>query len=420
VVSASPGALFALALALAPAAPARHSAAPPAPAVAPADTGESAPAPLLVPGRPPAPDTAAESRLARARKQYELGRTFESAGGRAPAIAAYRNAVYLDPTIEDANYRMGRLFLTVGQVGEAVRCFAAEVEHHPGRADAARELGLGLARLGEHARAIAQLELLTQRRPDDGESWRALGFAYSAAGRPRDAEAALRRAIALPPDDAGEHRDLGALLAGRGRIDEARTEYRRAMAIDPKDAAVWVNLANLERRLQRAEPALADYREAERRDSTLSLAMQGEIQTLRDLGRNAEAGAVYRRLLAIHPEDLASRLDAVRLFDGLGRKDIALELARDGVRHDHASGDAHLLLGMALQASGDTRTALTEMRTGEALFRDPTGRGRAGALIASLRAEAPDSLRALFTADSVAHPRRAPRRPTPVLGSAPR
>src|SRR5262249_39553344 len=138
----------------APAAPVPH----PPPAAA-QDSTESAPAPLLVPGRAVV-DTMSRNRRVHAREQYELGRQLERDGGRAAAIAAYRNAVRLDSTIDDANYRAGMLFLSAGQVAEAVRSFAAEIIHHPGRVEAARQLGVGLARLGEHGRAIAQLELL--------------------------------------------------------------------------------------------------------------------------------------------------------------------------------------------------------------------------------------------------------------------
>lgn len=364
---------------------------------------ESPPAPLLVPGRTASPDTLRRSAVLRAREQYRLGRAFESRRTLAPAIAAYRNAAKLDPTIPDANYRMGMIFLGVDQVQEAVKCFAAEVRHHPGNVEATRQLGLGLARLGQADRAVTQLELLTRRRPNDGDSWQALGFALMVAKREREAEIALRRAVVLPPPRADKRRDLGAILAARGKEREAREQYRKALAVDPKDAATWINLGNLERRAGNLEIALRDYREAQRRDSTLGLAFQGQVQTLRDLGRTEEAATVYRRWLRNQPADHTARLEAVRFFDGIERKDIALEIARDGVRRDERSGDAHLVLGMALAASGAMRGALAEMRKAEALFKAPADRAQARQLIGALRASAADSLRALFDADSVAH-----------------
>ena len=374
---------------------------------------ESAPAPLLVPGRASLPDTARLSRAEQARQQYEKGLGLERIHAFAAAIICYRRAVALDPTLAGPNYRMGMLFQNVDQVEEAVKAFAAEVKNHPGDAQAARELGLGLAQLNEHARAIAQLESLTQRLPGDGANWRALGYAYMQADRPRDAETALRRAIALPPQSAPEHRDLGYVLAATGREDEARAEYRRAIALDPKETGAWVNLANLDRSRGDLERALAGFCEAAKRDSGLAVAAKGEAQVLVDLKRFPEAGVAYRRLLALDPADLDARFAAVRLYEALGRDDVALEVARDGVRYDRGSGAARLIMGMALEAQGRLREAALELRRAESLARDGQGRERARRLIATLNAGAPDSLRARFAADSAALAKQQARRPPP-------
>ncbi len=377
-----------------------------------ADAGpDSPPAPLLVPGRTMLPDTAGRSPEALARQQYEKGLGLERINAFAAAIICYRRAVALDPTLAGPNYRMGMLFLGVGQVGEAVKGFAAEVAQHPDDAQAARELGLGLAQLNEHARAIAQLESLTRRLPGDGANWRALGYAYMRAARPRDAESALRRSITLPPQSALEHRDLGFVLAATGRESEARAEYRRAIALDPKETGAWVNLANLDRSKGDLEQALAGFREAEKRDSALALAVKGQAQLLGELKRFGEAGDAYRRLLARAPGDLDARFAAVRLYEALGRDDIALEVARDGVRHDRGSGEARLILGMALEAQGRLREAALELRRAESLALDRGGRERARRLITTLNGEAPDSLRAWFVVDSAALAKREARRP---------
>jgi tetratricopeptide (TPR) repeat protein len=372
---------------------------------------ESSPAPLLIPGRATFPDTADRSREARARQQYEKGLGLERIHAFAAAIICYRRAVALDSTLAGPNYRMGMLFLSVSQIEEAVKAFAAEVAKHPDDAEASRELGLGLAQSNEHARAIAQLESLTRRLPGDGVNWRALGYAYMRAGRPRDAETALRRAITLPPQNALEHRDLGFVLAATGRENEARAEYRRAIGLDPKETGAWVNLANLDRAKGDLDKALANFREAEKRDSALALAVKGQAQLLGELKRFDEAGAAYRRLLERAPGDLETRFAAVRLYEALGRDAIALEVARDGVRHDRGSGEARLILGMALEAQGRLREAALELHRAESLARDRGGQERARRLIDTLNEEAPDSLRAMFEADSVALAKQQGQRP---------
>jgi tetratricopeptide (TPR) repeat protein len=403
----TPLAIFAIALEIGAVAPARAASPADSAATRPAladSTTEAAPAPLLIPGRPTTGELPKKNPRIGAREQVQVGLELERRGQPAAAISAYRNAVLLDPTVPEAYYRMGKLFLTVNQVKEAVDCFTQEVANHPAHAAAGRELGLGLIALGDNTRAIREFEILTRRNPSDAESWDGLAQALLASQRPREAETAMRRAMRLQPRRAAYVRDYGVALAAQGRLDEARAAYRRAQQMSPRDAGAWLNLANLEAREHRSEAALAAYREAQRRDSTSSLAFQGQVEALHELGRDAEAGALYHTWLQRRPRDVAARLDAVRHFIVGGRPDIALELARGGVRADDRSGDAHLVLGIALGAAGDPRGGLEELRRAEKLFARPADRARATATIAAARRGAPDSLRAFYAEDSIAHP----------------
>ncbi|MBI5169494.1 MAG: tetratricopeptide repeat protein [Candidatus Eisenbacteria bacterium] len=402
-------ATFALSLALAPA-PA-HAESPTffVPARPDSSVDISSPAaPLLLPGRSQPEEAPAKSRQQAALEKFQLALSLEAQRAPAAAIAAYRSAVKLDSTIAQAHYRMGMLYAGVGQHRAAATEFAAEIVHHPGDRSAARMLGLALAQDGDTLHALQQLRRLVQLEPKDAEAWRALGFALSVAERPADGERAFRRSLALRPEDGPTWRDLGALLAATRRDEEARKAYRKAAAYDPRDAASLVNLGNLERRAKRPEAALAAYREAEQRDSTQTLAYRAQVQVLIELKRELEAGAVFRRWLAVYPDETATRVEAIQLYQGLGRQDIALELARDGIRRAPDSGEARLAYGMALHSSGQERDALEELRRAESWLKKPEQRLRVGALIRSLRADAPDSLRAVFEADSAKY-ERAPR-----------
>ena len=354
--------------------------------------------------RPPAADTSLAGRQKRAREKLRMGKALEHAQQPAAAILAYQSAAQIDPDVAEANYRMGMLFLSRNQLKAAAACFVQEVKHHPENRPAARQLGIAYARLGDSKSAIRQLEPIVRTHPEDAEAWAALGFAYMGAKRTGEADSALRRAISLRAGVSAWHRDLGVVLAAEGRTTEARREYRRAAEIDPHDATPWINLGNLERRDNRVDAALEAYRAAEARDTLSPLPLEGQIEVLKGAGRTAEAGDVYRRWLERRPDDHRARLDAVRLYDERGRSDISLEIARQGVREDPHSADAQLILGMALQSTGDWRGGLAAMRQAEAWFRDPDDKARARALIGSMRSQAPDSLREMFAADSLAHP----------------
>ena len=375
-----------------------------APAVKPVTSSLPLPDSSIFFPHPPAPDTSLPALQKRAREKVRMGRALENAHQPAAAILAYQSAVQLDPEVAEANYRMGLLFLTVNQIKPAAECFVQEVKHHPENQAAARQLGIAYARLGNSKAAILQLEPLVRKHPQDAEAWAALGFAYMGAKRAPDAETAIRRAISLRPGVSVWHRDLGAVLAAQGKTDAARLEYHRAAELDPHDPTPLINLGNLERRGNRPDAALAAYRAAETCDTLSPLPLEGQVEVLKGLGRNAEAGEVYRRWLERRPDDHRARLDAVRLYDDIGRDDISLEIARQGVRMDPNSPDARLIFGMALRSSGDWRGALAAMRQAERQFRAPDDKARARALIGSMRSQAPDSLRAMFEADSIAHP----------------
>jgi len=377
---------------------------------------ESDPAPLLVPGNSPGVDSLESERIAKAREQYSIGRTLETAQP-GSALLMYRNALRLDPAMPDVRYRMGLIQVQRGELKEALDSFAGEVSRNPGHRDAARQLGLALARGGQPEHAIAQLQRLVTEKPDDGESWHALGYAYITANRPREAESALRRAIALPPASPEEHRDLALVLENLGRVDEGRTEYRRALAIAPNDPSSWFNLGNLERRAGRGDSAVVAYRRAEVADSSFRWAWQAEVQVLHDQAHSDAELAAYRRWLGALPNEHGARVEAVALASQLGRRDEALAIAREGAQRLPKSGESQEILGVTLAGQGNVRGGVESLRKAQSLYgRDAKRQAEVERTLARIRATAPDSLRAFLVADSVAH-RAAPARPAPKPGA---
>jgi tetratricopeptide (TPR) repeat protein len=373
------------------------------PARADSTLPESPPAPLLgipAPGSA-APDTAVAATRRRAREAYGRGLALEREHAYAAAIVSYTDAARTDPTLRGPSYRIGQLFAWKRQWDPAARAYREELHRDPDSRDAAREYALMLCELGDTTRPVRMLEELTRRAPNDAKAWRGLGFVYARLGRRGDAERALRGSIALDSKNAAAWRDLGVLYADRGDTKAAREAYRRSLAIDPDEVATLINLANLEGRSGDHEAALARYHEAEQRDSTTMDAYRGQIRELVVLGREAEAGAVWKRWLKAVPDDEV-REGAARHYLRQGRADIATEIARDGVRDAPRAGEPRWLMGEVQLASGDTLAALGSYRDAWARYRQPDDRARAEASIAALRAAAgSDTLRARLAADSV-------------------
>jgi tetratricopeptide (TPR) repeat protein len=368
----------------------------------------SEPAPLIVPGAPqppPADTLAPRTPRAFAERQYAIGQAMERDGNPGAASIAYANAARADSTLRGPAGRLGHLYLESGRAKLAVPMLKRELRRAPGDADAERDLALSLGALGRRPDAIARLTQLTKRAPGDDRNWYALGVTYAGAGRMREAKAPLERAVALAPERAVEHRDLGVALAALGEAEGARAEYRRALSIDARDAAAWLDLANLEARTSRPDSAIAAYRRAQQLEPEDAATWEGERLLLERANRRDEIADLYLRWVTAIPNDDDLRLRAVRHLATIDRRDRALEIGRDGVRYDAKSPDKHLILGLALAAYGSTREALAELRTAQLLY--PAGaadRARVRQLVASMRQSAPDSLRGLFAADSLAHP----------------
>ncbi len=380
----------------------------------PADSArvESPPAPLIVPPSTP-PGTAAREDTAiingrqRAKEAFGRGLMLERDKAYSAAIMSYLNAAKFDPTLKGPSLRMGLLFASRQQWDPAARSFREELRRDPESVIAMREYAVTLAELGDTTRAIRMLEDLSRRAPGDATVWRALGFAYTKAGRLAPAEKALRGAVTLNAKYAMAWRDLGVVLALLDRPNEAREAYRKSLAADPEDETATVNLANLESRLGRHPEALALYRKAEKLDTTQVLAYRGQIAELVTMDRETEAGDVWRRWLAAYPDDTQVRESAARHFVRVGRADIALSVAREGVRRTPSAGEPWWILGEVQALTGDPASAHSSYLEAQRRFREPADSVRVAASLATLRGSASDSLLQRFAADSAASALRA-------------
>jgi cytochrome c-type biogenesis protein CcmH len=122
------------------------------------------------------------------------------------------------------------------------------------------------------AALVAQVEDRLERNPQDGRGWEVLGPVYMRLGRFDDAVRARRNALRLLGANAAREGDLGEALAAAANgvvTAEAKNAFDRALALDANDP---------------------------RAKFFIGVAAQQD-------GRNAEAAAIWRKLLAKAPAD---------------------------------------------------------------------------------------------------------------------
>lgn len=140
---------------------------------------------------------------------YDHAYQLAEAGRTAEAIAAWREALRLEPEDAKANNNLGGLLLGLGKLDEAEDCLRRALAADPELAGARNNLGL----------------LLMQR------------------GRWEEARAEFEHAIALAPASAEARVNLGAVLLVQGRPREAVRQLRAALEAEPWRTEIRMNLA---------------------------------------------------------------------------------------------------------------------------------------------------------------------------------
>jgi protein O-GlcNAc transferase len=156
-------------------------------------------------------------------------------------------------------------------------------------------------RLGRFAEAeLAYLEVL-RLDPNQTHALHLLGVVLIQTRRPAEGADLIERSLALRPQQPVAHASLGDALAQLGRFDEALVCYDRALAISPQIIGALVGRGRilLDRGLDQEALAALEAAAHFEPGNPATLFLCG--RALAQLARPAEAGACFRRVLALDP-----------------------------------------------------------------------------------------------------------------------
>ena len=250
---------------------------------------------------------------AEAYNQLLLGRQFfnrSNADGLGRAVAAYRQAIALDPGYAAA---------------------------YAGLADAEDNLADWTGDTAGFKRAAVAADKAIALAPDEADGYSARGsqriyHSWDWAG----ARADFVRALALNPTDSGVLRAYGIMLGSLGLFPEATTEIRKAIAIDPLSSRGWEALGTF----LLAQKDFPATHEALRRaleiqpDDALNLNRLGVLQLLQ--GKAQDALSTYRRV-----DDDGFRLYGISMAEHTLGHAKASQQALDETIAKHASDSAY-------------------------------------------------------------------------------
>ncbi|MEG4022204.1 tetratricopeptide repeat protein [Microcoleus sp. S13C4] len=198
----------------------------------------------------------------------------------------------------------------------AIAAYRQAIELNPDLSWSHHNLGEALAKVGELEEAIASYRRAIELNPDFSWSYHHLGDALYRQEKWEEAVVAFRMAIELNADHFGSYCGLGQSLVNLGQLDEAIAAYRRASEVEPD--ADWIQYRLGEVLQQRTqldlEGAIASYRRAlELNPDEASYYNLGEV--LAAQGNTNEASVCYYKAFKLNPHNIQANQKRPRIYD---------------------------------------------------------------------------------------------------------
>jgi protein O-GlcNAc transferase len=164
----------------------------------------------------------------------ERGRELRGQGRAEEAIAAFREALALEPNLAEAHHQLGNALKSLRRYAEAAASLRAAALLAPENAAVWLNLGVACLEQGWSEEAVARFRRAVELEPFRPDARNVLGHALLVQGRCAEARRQLEEALRLRPGYAAAHDNLGRVLKAQGRAGEALAQHRAALAVQPK------------------------------------------------------------------------------------------------------------------------------------------------------------------------------------------
>lgn len=313
-----------------------------------------------------------------ARVYDAVGAWFAQKGDLKCSIAAFEQAVHLDPRSAEAHFDLGLAQARNQQAEAAVRQYQLALQYDPGLLQARCALGSVLAdksaaeaqfreALTAEPRLVCALDGLAQVLLSEGRYDAALDYWRQAVRIQPDAPD-LQLAVATATYKVAQARQGDGLppLAGT-TVADAIHLFTELLHEHPEMTAAHFTLGNVYANEQRFREAADEYRLVVRQDPGDTVALVAEIRALVDVTAYAEALPPAREYVREKPDDGSGHVLLGMVYRGLGEYEKAKPELELGVAKSPDDFEAHYQLGFVLAKLGQPDQALPQLRKAVAL-----------------------------------------------------
>lgn len=160
-----------------------------------------------------------------AAEYYNYGLEHIKKGGFDTAIAAWKKAIDLDPTMINAYEKLGKAYYTLGKFDKAGEVYRKELKLKP--EDPMIYFSLGVVyRMNEQFEDAVNMQMRAlELNPKLATAYNELGLTYCKQKRLDEAVAAHKKALELDPKLGTAHNYLGVVYLLKGMSDDAEEEF---------------------------------------------------------------------------------------------------------------------------------------------------------------------------------------------------
>ena len=244
----------------------------------------------------PTPTRSAFSHAAEANELYLQGRLTET-------IAAYEQAISLEPTDVLLYIPISRLLAVEGRTMEAVQRAQEAIEIAPENAAAWAALGMAYDWNGDVTESIAACKRAIELDPTHAEGYAYLAEAYADAGRWLDANQTAQTALQLNDQNVDVQRNYGYVLERQANYWGALEAYNRALEIHPNLAYIHISVGQNYRRLGDLDAAMSGFQRAvDINPANAQANFELGWTSLTYLGESEKAEIYLKRAVAADPQ----------------------------------------------------------------------------------------------------------------------
>jgi tetratricopeptide (TPR) repeat protein/SAM-dependent methyltransferase len=226
------------------------------------------------------------------------------------AIAAFREAVRLEPGFLGARYNLAMALEAAGLPDEALHAYDEVLRLNSGYVEALNNRGALLSAQGRTEEAVSSYRRAVECRPRSASLHYNLANALSRCGQYEAAAQEYREAIRLNPEIPEAHNNLATALDALGQSEEALVALERALVLRPDYAEAQINQATIRQAIRDRAATIADDPESITPNSVPVASTPEQWcargSQLQALGQFEQADELFRRALQFDPNCAAA------------------------------------------------------------------------------------------------------------------